>query len=423
MSSPSQAEVETQISNVVAILEHFREYAGVSSDNYLGDEDTLIQSLETDYAPELLSTIAGFRASLVSAINGGGSMMSPLFIQMGQVIDAPEKDVQTILTRLYEYMNTNSQAVKSRGFTYGAVSDPGTSNVGSGTIKRLTGDENAYDIENCTPEVKLAECVSDANSGAQKNEEVFQFRGSDSEKDALKITGSGLTTQIRGVSARDSLTGNSSFTRYSGTTASPTAIDDWVVGTNIANFQIDTGNYYRTDPSDGGSPASLVFETNDYVSQAFSVRNIDINPNVPYYCSIAYNRQVGSGDGNLTITCGDQTATVALSSQTGWNILEVAIGQKSWLKTFNASVPVVKIELASNTTGTVLVDDLIFTPFQPFDGLWYLPLGGATPFLRLDDFTWTDSATESVLQFWFWKSLGRYLPHATGGSITWADPS
>ena len=89
MSSPSQAEVETQISNVVAILEHFREYAGVSSDNYLGDEDTLIQSLETDYAPELLSTIAGFRASLVSAINGGGSMMSPLFIQMGQVIDAP----------------------------------------------------------------------------------------------------------------------------------------------------------------------------------------------------------------------------------------------------------------------------------------------------------------------------------------------
>tara|TARA_Y100000310_G_scaffold334113_1_gene413077 strand:- start:3448 stop:4719 length:1272 start_codon:yes stop_codon:yes gene_type:complete len=423
MSSPSRSEVETQISNIVAILDHFRKYAGVNSDNFIDDEDTLVQSLETDYAAETMNAVSGFRSSLVGAINSGASMMSPLFLQMGQVIDAPETAIQTILTRLYEYMNDNSLAVTSRGFTYGAVSDPGTSNVGSGTVKRLTSDENAYAIENCTPEAKIAECVSDAHSGATKNEEVFQFRGSDAEKDSLKITGSGLTSQLRAVSARNSLTGNSSFSFYTGTTAAPTDINDWTVNGDIANFQIDTTNYYRDDPSDGGAPASLVFETNDYISQDFSVRNISINPNVPYYCSIAYNRQVGSGDGDLTLTCGDQTATVALSAQTGWNILEITMGQKSWLKTFNTSTPVVKVELASNTTGTVLVDDLIFTPFQLFDGLWYLPLGGATPFLRLDDFTWTDSATESVLQFWFWKSLGRYLPHATGGSVTWADPS
>lgn len=422
MSSPSRAEVETQISNVVKILDEFRLYAGVNSDNFLAEEDTLVQSLETDYAPELMSAVAGFRSSLVGAINSGASMMSPLFMQMGKVIDAPETDIQTILTRFYEYMNDNTLAVKSRGFTFGSVSAAG-GNVGGGTIKRLTSDENAYDIENCTPEGKKAECVSDANSGANKHEEVFQFLGSDAEKDSLKITGSGITSQLRAVSARDSVTGNSSFTRYTGTTVAPTAINDWDVGASIANFQIDTSNYYRTDPSDGGSPASLVFETDDYVSQAFTVRNININPAVPYYCSIAYNRQVGSGDGDLTLTCGDQTATVALSAQTGWNLLEIAIGTKSWLKTFNAESPGVKIELASNTTGTVLVDDLIFTPFQRFDGLWYLPLGDATPFLRLDEFSWTDSATESILQLWFWKALGRYLPHATGGSITWADPT
>jgi len=219
------------------------------------------------------------------------------------------------------------------------------------------------------------------------------------------------------------LPGNPSWTLFSGTTSVPTAITDWTVGTNISNFEIDQTNYYRDDPGDGGSPASLKFTANDSVTQNWSVRNITLNPNVPYYCSLAYNRQVGSGDGDLTLTCGDQTATVSLAAETGWNLLEITIGVKSWLKTMNATSPIMKVELASNTTGSVLVDDLIFVPFQKFDGLWYLPLGDATPFLRDDTATWTDSATESIIQRWFWQSLGRYLPHATGGSVTWADPT
>ena len=423
MSSPTQAEVETQISNIIRILDNFRIYAGVTgSTNFIDNLDTFVQSLETAYSSEATSAMQGFRSNLVGAINSGGGMISPLLLQMGKVIDCPETDIQTIITRLYDYMVDNSQAVTSRGFTFGAVS-MGGSNVGGGTIKRLTTDADGYDIENCTPEVKVANCVADENSGASKNEEVFEFLGSEASRDNLKITGSGQTTSIRAVSARDSLAGNSSWTLFSGTTSVPTAIPDWTVGNDIANFEIDQTNYYRDDPSDGGSPASLKIKANDSVTQNWSVRNITLNPNVPYYCSVAYNRQVGSGDGNLTLTCGDQTATVALSAQTGWNLLEITIGTKSWLKTMNATTPIMKVELSSNTTGDVLVDDLIFTPFQQFDGLWYLPLGDATPFLRDDTGTWTDSATESIVQRWFWQSLGRYLPHATGGSVTWADPT
>ena len=423
MSSPTQAEVETQISNVVRILDNFRIYAGVTgSTNFLDNLDTFTQSLETSYAAEATAAMQGFRSSLVSAINGGGGMIAPLLSQMAQVIDCPETGTQEIITRLYDYMVDNSQAVTSRGFTYGSVT-MGGGNVGTGTIKRLTTDADGYDIENATPEVKVANCIRDAHSGAIRNEEVFQFLGSDANRDNLLISGSGAVSTINAVSARNSLPGNPSWTLYSGTTSVPTALSDWTVGSNIANFEIDTTNYYRDDPGDGGTPASLKIKADDSVTQAWTVRNITLRPNTPYYCAVAYNRQVGAGDGTLTLTCGDQTASVVLSAQTGWNLLEITQGVKSWLKTMNATTPVMKVELASRTTGSVLVDDLIFAPYVAFDGLWYLPLGGATPFLRDDTGTWTDSATEAILQRWFWQALGRYLPHATGGSVTWADPT
>ena len=103
--------------------------------------------------------------------------------------------------------------------------------------------------------------------------------------------------------------------------------------------------------------------------------------------------------------------------------MEIALDESSWFKAMNASSPVMKVELASRTTGTVLVDTFLCVPMQSFDGSWWLPLGNETPFLRDDDFTVTDSATEAIIQRWFWQSLGRYLPHATGGSVTWADPT
>lgn len=424
MSSPSRAEVETQISNVARIQDNFRIYAGITSGtNFISNEDTLIQSLETDFAGQVMGGIDSMRSSLNGAMLTGASAMSPLFTQMGQVIDAPETETQAIITRMYDYMIANSLAVTSRGFTFGSPS-AGGGNTGNGTITRLTKDENDLDIENTTPELKTAEIVADAFSGTQEGEQVFQFHGVDPAKDQLKLAGSGKVANLRCVTANDSLIGNASFTFYQGTTGTPTSITDWTVGT-IADVEIDTTNYYVGDPGDGGNPAALKFTGNTTVSQNFSVRNVTLDPNTPYVCHLYYNRQVGSGDGTLTLTFGGVNATVALSAQTGWNKLNISIGCNNWFKDFNTSAAnmQVKVELASNTTGSVLVDSIIFTPFQSFDGLYYLPEGGSTPFLVDDIFTWTDSATESILQYWFWRNFGRYLPHATGGSVTWADPT
>jgi hypothetical protein len=317
--------------------------------------------------------------------------------------------------------------VLSRQFTYGAVTPDG-SNVGTGAVYRNTVDNFGQNIENCTAEAKEIVCTADESSGATKGEELFQFTGEASERDNLKITGSGRVTTIRAVSTADSLTGNSSWTNFAGTTSVPTSITDWTPGADIANFEIDQTNFYKPDPNDGGTPASLKFKANDYVEQAFTVRNVSINPSVPYYCSIFFNRSIGSADGDLTLWMGDQYETVTLAAQSGWTELAIAVGVKNYLQTFNETAPSIKINLASNTTGTLLVDSLTFSPFQNFDASWWTILGGDVPFIYIpgtgDRFDVSDSETGgAILQYWFWRAFGRYLPSATGGSVTWADPT
>lgn len=403
------------------ILNNLLQYAGVTAlTNFLWTEDQVTENLETNYGPELLAAVQGFRSNLNSAMESAGSMMIPNFTDLGAAIDAPEKNIQSIFTRLYTQMADASLAVQTRDITYGAVA-AGGSNVGTGTIFRLNADERAFDIENCTTEAKEAECVADAHSGASLQEEVFSINGSDSERDRLKITGSGAISSIRSMSARDSLLGNASFTNFSGTLAVPTAITSWTPSA-IADFEVDQTDFYRTDPSDGGNSASLKFKDNASVEQLWTVRNITLNPGVPYWCCLAFNRQVGTCDGTLTLTFGDQTVSVVLAAQTGWNILQIPAGAQNWMRTFNSSAPTLKIELTLRTTGTLLIDDVMFTPFQLFDGLWYHCQGATTAFLLEDEFSWTDTEVGSINQYWFYRTFGRYLPHGTGGAVTWVDP-
>jgi hypothetical protein len=432
MASPTEAEIKTQVQAVIRIWEQFRKFvathtaAGSTTDvgaNYLAMEDTLFQSLESNYVPDIVNGIRGFRGTLNSAIQQAASATTPLWIEYAKQIStgAPETDIQSALTRIYDHYAANSKRVTSRQFTFGSVT-AGGSNAGTGTINRLTKDERNFDIENTTADIKTLNCISDASSGADQHEEVFEILGAAPEPDLLKITGSGKRGTVRALSARDSLLSNSSFSSRTGTDVAPTAITDWTVTTDIANFQLDATNYYRGFPGDS-TPRAVLFETNDKLTQAFTVRNIQLNPNTPIYAQLAYNRQVFAGDGTLTFTVGNVSANVVLAAQTGWNILRIAIGQNNWHRQIDKQNPVVSIELSGNTTGDVLVDDVIVAPYTPFDGLWYAAVGGATPFLRNDTFSFTDTEVGAILQHWLWRSYGRYLPHSTGGSVTFSEPS
>jgi hypothetical protein len=423
MSSPTLAEIQTQISNIVKLCDEARKWAGVNTPNHIGLEDTIIQALETDYSADVMTGLASMRAGLDASIRAGAAALAPLILEYGKYIKAPENDIGSILKRIYVYNHDNTQKITSRQFTY-ATPTAGLSNVGNGTINRLTTDDYGYAIENCSADAKVVKCVADANSGATKHEEVFEFRGATASKDELIRTGSGKVAQVKCMSARTSsdYTDNPSFAQYSGAIGAVTDLYGWTV-TTIAKLDIDATNYYRDYAGESPAPASVKFTDNNKIVQAFSRRNVAIDRGRPYYAQIAYNRQIGSCDGTLKLTVGNVNATVSLVAQTGWNILRIAIGANSWYKTFDKQDPTFEIELSSRTGGQLLIDDFVFGPFENFDGLWYAPVGGSTPFLVDDVFTWTDSEVGSKIQHFLWKYFGMYWPHSTGGGITWADPA
>lgn len=421
MADPTEAEIKTQISNLVNIFNELRLFGGVNATNLLGLIDTYEQSLEGEYNDRASATVAAMRAAYAASMDQLGPALTPQLRSYGRLKAFPESDPVAIMARLYQYMVDNTLSVNSREFTFGTPS-AGGSNVGNGVINRLNLDENGFDIEAQTPDAKVAKCVADAYSGAVQHEEVFEFRGATAERDLIKITGSGRVGLIRGLSARDSLNflGNPSF--EVGTSGSD--VTDWTFATGTAANTALSSTYYRGYQG-VGTPYSLQINNNIKITQAFSNRNANFNPAVPVYAQIAVNRNGSGADGTLTFTFGDQTVTQTISAlgASGWNVIRIAIGTKNWYKTFNATSPIFAVEVSGGSTFGLLVDDIIVAPFSSFDGSWYAPVGGSTPWLKDDSFTWSDSQGVSAkLQQAFWRAYGMYLPASKTGAETWTDP-
>jgi len=118
------------------------------------------------------------------------------------------------------------------------------------------------------------------------------------------------------------------------------------------------------------------------------------------------------------------TASVVLAAQAGWNVLITTMNQNLWYKNFVEDDLNLEVEISGNTTGYTLVDYMIFDSMDFFDGLWYAIVGGATYFLRDDQFTFADSLTaaEGIIQYWLYRLFGYYLPHNNAGTETVTDP-
>jgi len=88
-------------------------------------------------------------------------------------------------------------------------------------------------------------------------------------------------------------------------------------------------------------------------------------------------------------------------------------------------VLVVELELASRTTGSLVLDDVNIDYWTNLDGLYYAALGGATPFIFNDFFTWTDALTgsEGIMQYWWWRGGLGSLPSNNAGGETITDPT
>lgn len=425
MPTPSEAELQAQIGYAVKLLNETLKYGSANTPNVVGMVDTLVQAMETDYSSEVSAGVQALRSSIAAAASPGTArrILDPYLRDYARLRDFPDTDPFAILDRLYDDFIARSKTVQKRAFTFGSVS-AGGGNVGTGTVLRMTKDRNALDIENASPDVWTALCVADEFSGGRKHEEVFEVRGGDASRDRLEQLGTGTLLRVPGISGRDSqqLVRNPSFDQLDGSLiTAPDSIPGWTVAGAVGNLELWESNYYRGFEGDGGTQRSLLFETNESISQALSVRRAQFDPRRPYVCQIAYNREVGSGDGTLTLTLGAVSKAVVLAAQTGWNILKIDLDDDGWYDKFGETALDLTIALASRTTGTLLVDDLILAPMANVGGTFAAIVGGATPFLRDDTFTWTDTVTEAILQRWFVRAYSKYLPHATS-SPTWAEP-
>ncbi len=432
MGLPTEADLQAAIGKALIQDKELFAYLATQTNNFVSREAAYLLAIPSDSSPGAESGQQRLRSILAQSVGLTAERCAPLWATYSRVAALPPNE--PFWPRLFRYFHDNSKTVKSRAFSFGSWS-AGGSNVGTGSIYRLSVDQYNYTIEAGFAETKTAECVQDANSGARRHEELFRVRGAAAGRDALERIGTGRAIDVRCLSPQSSATlvPNCSFENISGTTgaAGLTGIDSWTVLSGaFTNVETVTSDYYRDVPG-ATTNRSLRFSGNETVYQTFdslsALKNWD--PNIPLFAQIAFKRE-SSCDGTLRLIIGGITASVTLAAQSGWTILTFPITTNAWFRQWNASAAsgslsnmAVKIQLLSRTTGTLLVDDLIIGPYAQVDGAWVALVSGQTPFLQRDTFTATDTSSDTgLIQTVLARTQGLYLPH-TSGSPTWADPT
>ena len=426
MASPTEAEMNTQLQNAVALLDHL-----LAAQTVPADQDTYVQSLNSDFASQQAAGAAFFRSQVSSALGAGDSVLGPVFLAYAKhIADESVNSVQDAITAVYKFFNDNSKSVKERAFVRGAPTGFGGTRP---TMVRHTIDENLENLEASFAEVKNFTVVSDLNTGADQYSEVIRVDGGPAG-DRLDATGTGnaIATITAQNAIRDSLLANPSFTRFS-STATPVSgrtdflsgdsISSWTPTTAITNFAQTTADFGRAVVGDG-SPACIIFKSNDALTQAFSVNRLSLNASNAYVLDILIKPAAGVTAGLLTVTVGGASFVIDLSTLTAgsWQTVKSVRGFPS---EFNTASAVVKLALAGLTGGELLVDEVTFESMTPIDGTWFHQSANhvdGTDLLLDDTQSVTDTiAADSKIQKWLWRVYGRSLPSAAVPTL--ADPA
>lgn len=416
----SYAEVQTQIKNAIAIFDKIYNANAVDGTNVLGLIDAFEQSLEGDRIAQAASAVRSLRGMQAGSISRGTvrSILDPLLLELGKAQDFAEGTPQAILAREYRYFIENSKSVNSRAFSFGSPTADG-GNTGTGLMRRISLDQDNQPIEIGNAEAFEAYCDRDQGQ-TNRHEESFIVRGADASIDDLQRLGSGQVAGMKSVSARDSLLLNPSFS--SGTSA--TSVTNWTAttGSIATHTEKVTATYYRDSVGDT-TPASLKMHTgNVTLQQKISTTGRKLSENVPYYLQIAWNRQTGSGAGTLAIALGAANTSVVAAAQTGWQVLFLPLtAANCWWKGFKENDLDITVGW-THTSGYILVDDFLLVPFDQFRGQYYKIIGGATPFMLRDKFTWSDTVTDAKIQYWFQFAYGFWFPSDNAAGETWTDP-
>lgn len=396
MATPTWAENATQLKNLVKPHTDLEAHFSTQVTDY----DTAEQSAEGDFMPARVVTGLGRMRARVSAAIGWEEHKGDwdAWVLEGlRVAGQPNEDAYG---RIHRYMHEQSYTFNDRGWTRGTPS-AGGGNVGTGTLKRLTVDWEAYNLQGGHVETKTFECIVDANNGVFAGAEQFRIAGEDASKDNLDYQGSGayrarLQAQHSGSGAGGSQLQNSSFDATFGT-ESTTKIPGWTITTGTTtNITQSTAATFRTAPGAGTSYA-LVFAAQAGVleiTQALSVKRISAQgERTPWMMCVAYKKSSAASTGTMRLKIGSKTTSLDLSTigDTSWHQLFFTIDKNVYYRNWQENAPDVEIEIEDGNGGTVTIDDCCFNTWTFADGTYWWLTGGATAFLNRDVFTAADS--------------------------------
>lgn len=428
MPDPTLSDIEAMGGAVARLFEDLRLAGNVTSGHNVTDDiKAILATLKGDYTTPGQAAIDTVRAQYGFVYSSGSACFNFVLRSFGKLIAEPSPDPASIWPALLKYYVDNLKFVKSRSMTFNAAT-PGVGNVGTGELIRLNKDRYNIDIESQFTEAYTAKCTADRNTGAYVGEEVFRVKAPTGAVDVLGMENlSGLSVDLPTFSVRSAalyLT-NPGFRTYGGTAAAPSSFDGWTssVTVNSTNYVVDTVNYYRTFQGDS-TPSSLTMKVTAILSQALSVRGTKLSRDIPYVLEVAYNAEVGTAVGDLKIEIGSKSATVAVGGKVGWNKLRVALSTNCWPDNFDDGSDLTIKLTWTKTSGTLLIGDVALMPMVQLAFGWYLLIGGKTAFAANDAFSWSNSAAAtSIMQGFFRRYYGTYLPGSTGVGITWADPT
>lgn len=377
--------------------------------------------------------------------------LTPFVQEWCVTIGAPEGrnvDYDTGIDRLRDYFVTNSKTVNSRSQTFGSVS--AVTGTGTGTARYLTVDDEGFRLEGAHNETKTLVCLLD-QSNVEKHHEVFEVKGAVPFRDGLKRTGSGMVAALTCLTTKNTarFLANPSFSQYGGTTQPTTSTEQTITTAGTAalpqsgsitgwvadattNIKVSVDTVYRDLASEPSTTRiSVKFTGNASIYQQFDQNlNPQFRQKVPYYLQVAVYRG-SSCDGNLTLTFGATTRVVDMTtlSNNAWNVVTLTLDKGLYARNFRSNGMQVKFALSSYTTGHLYLDDVVMEEMTPLDGLWYVVVGGVTPFVRNDLMTIAVSeATRGTRAYWteFRSGRGRRgffsLPSNTAAGETEVDP-
>jgi len=451
----TEDQIQDQWRKAIDIVEQTRVYADTLA-GASNEFEVLTSALKGQFTPDMLATWqAQFRAGLSALVSSSRifDAIAPCILDYGKVLQAAGsvgsnyETVEDLITAIYEHFAAGSERVESRGIVLDiAQTKTGT---GDGEISRLIIDERGYQMDAVTVEAKVFRCRRDQNSGVKKHAEEFELIGETRSRDDLEIVthGSGalqslaLRNRNAGGGTAGSLLRNSSFSSYDVTATDRFTSWEFVAGTEAIQDE-NAARFYATYPG-ADTDASMLMGvsaasgTARYKQTLANMRIASLNPFRPYFLRAMVNRDAGPGaqgaGGSFKLRLGDEVVSKDLSTfATGWNEVMLPLNADSWFKNFALGATSndfdVEVEWAGWTSGDLLIDDLIFCELVPLDGTWWVARmndPSPTPWVVDDELAFADTQSDTnagKINYNLWRAGLGYLPHTTGGSITFADP-